>query len=626
MPDSNNPGFASTLSGLPDTAAGPGPAADAAPAAFDPAQVPINWRRYQRTLWYAGWLFARVVFWEILVRRLVGDLAAGNRPARWRRWAREFRALAVGMGGVMIKLGQFISVRADILPPEITEELASLQDEVPTVPFPAIRRVLEADLGPLDRRFASFEETPVAAASLGQAHRARLLDGQHVVVKVQRPGIQTLVNTDLRALGVVARGLMRFRFVSRRASLPVLLGEFSEGLWQELDYTHEADNAEAFGALFKGNMGVYVPAVHRDLLTRRVLTLEDVTSIKITDYARIEAAGISRQDVARRLVSTYLEMVFTEKIFHGDPHPGNLFVYPFPSEVAAPTGRHADGQPLQGEPFYLIFVDFGLVGHVTPDIVAGLRETLIAFIQRDASRVVRSYQQLGILLPGADASRIEEATRDVFDRVWGMNLSQLREIPLSEVQHITREFNDLLFALPFQVPQDFLYLSRAIGLLIGICTALDPEFNPWQEIQPFAMRLLHENGELSGLGLPTGPRNLLRALLTGQGLDLILGTGGSLTRRAMQMPARADGVLRRIDQGELSLRTVPGPELQRDLDRMAGELRRVLYAIVFAALLICTTLLYTSGDILLSLAGAMFTGLALLRLVFAGGDQPSNRV
>lgn len=532
--------------------------------------------------------------------------------------------LAVNMGGVMIKLGQFISVRADILPPEITEELASLQDEVPTVPFAAIRQVIEADLGPLDRHFASFEEIPVAAASLGQAHRAHLLDEQRVVVKVQRPGIQTLVNTDLRALDVVARGLMRFRFVSRRANLPVLLGEFSEGMWQELDYTHEAGNAETFGALLKGNMGVYVPAVHRALSTRRVLTLEDVTSIKVTDYARIEAAGISRQDVARRLVSTYLEMVLTQKIFHGDPHPGNLFVYPFPNEVDPPTGRHADGQPLDGEPFYLIFVDFGLVGHVTPEIVAGLRETLIALIQRDAARVVRSYQQLGILLPDADLSRIEEATRSVFDRVWGMNLSQLGEMPMSEMQHITHEFNDLLFALPFQVPQDFLYLSRAIGLLIGICTALDPEFNPWQDIRPFVKRMLHENGELSDLGLPTGPRSMLKALLSGQGLEFVLGSSG--LSRAIQMPARADGVLRRIDQGELLLQSVPGPEFQHDLHRITILLRRVLYGIVFAALLICTTLLYTSGDTLLSLIAAAFTGLALLRLIFAGGEQPANRV
>ncbi len=566
----------------------------------------------------------RVVFWEILVRRLVGNAAAGNRPARWRRWAREFRALAVDMGGVMIKLGQFISVRADILPPEITEELASLQDEVPTVPFLAIRKVIEADLGLLVERFAAFEEIPVAAASLGQAHRARLLDDQRVVVKVQRPGIHTLVNTDLRALGAVARGLMRFRFVSRRANLPVLLGEFSEGLWQELDYTHEADNAEAFGALFKDNMGVYVPAVHRALSTRRVLTLEDVTSLKITDYARIESAGISRQDVARRLVSTYLETIFTEKIFHGDPHPGNLFIYPFPNEVAPPTGRHADGQPLDGEPFYLIFVDFGLVGRVTPEIVAGLRETLIALIQRDAARVVRSYQQLGILLPDADVSRIEAATRSVFERIWGLNLSQLGEMPMSEMQHITREFNDLLFALPFQVPQDFLYLSRAIGLLMGICTALDPEFNPWQEIQPFVKRMLHENGELSALGLPTGPRSLLKAVLSGQGLDMVLGSGG-LTR-AIQMPARADGVLRRIDQGDLTLQTMPGPQFQHDLDRIATLLRRVLYGVVFAALLICTTLLYTSGDTLLSLVAAAFTGLALLRLIFAGGEPPTSQV
>lgn len=616
MPGLSSPASESTLSAPADAAYKPRPEArpvapddPTAPQAIDLRAYPIQWRRYGRTLWYAGWLFARIIFWEIIMRRAAGEATASYRVKRRRAWAREFRELAVNMGGVMIKLGQFISVRVDILPPEVTSELASLQDEVPTVPFSAIRRRLEDELGPLSERFAVFDETPIAAASLGQVHRARLPDGERVVVKVQRPGIHSMVATDLRALGVTARGLMRFRFVARRADIPALLDEFSAGLWQELDYEHEADNAEAFARLFADNMGVYVPAVHRPHSTCRVLTLEDVTTIKVTDYDRIEAAGISRQDVARRLVSTYLDMVFNERFFHGDPHPGNLFVYPLPPDIPAPMGRHADGRTLQGRPFYLIFVDFGLVGHVTPEIVAGLRETLIALIQRDAARVVRSYEQLGVLLPGADLERILAATQSAFDRMWGLNLAQLGEMPLSEIAHMGREFNDLLFAMPFQVPQDFLYLSRAVGLLVGICTALDPTFNPWREIAPFVRRLLQQDGELPGFdGRGLGPRDLLRILAGNSGLDRLL------PRNAPPSP----------EPPERTVRAALSPELERELRRIEAQLWRVTRAIVFAALLISTTLLYTAEATVLSAIGLVLTAAALARLLFSGPRRPRD--
>lgn len=546
-------------------------------------------------------MFARVIFWEIVLRWLLGEgIVRRGRAGRLRRWARQFRNLAADMGGVMIKLGQFISSRVDLLPPEVLAELSTLQDEVPTIDFAIIRRRVEEELGPLDQRFSEFDETPVAAASLGQAHRARLPGGERVVVKVLRPGIHSLVATDLKALGVVAGWAMKFSFIARRANVPALLDEFSVVLWEELDYRQEAQNAARFHAIFESNSGIYIPQVYPDYSTERVLTLEDVSAIKITDFEAITAAGIDRRDVARRLVNTYLEMVFIERFFHADPHPGNLFVYPLPPDAPQDNGQHQDGKPLIGRPFYLVFVDFGMVGHLTPQIADGLRETLIALTTRDAKRLVQSYQRLGVLLPGADLDRIEAASRAAFDRVWGLSMAEISNMPFSEASNLAAEFNDLLFSLPFQVPQDFLYLARAVGILVGIATGLDPDYDPWREILPFATRVLSaENSH--PFQAPFSLRD--------SGLDLL--------RRAAQLPLVAEDVLRHADRGDLTVRVQPSPELDRRLAALERGQQRLFGAVILAALLISTTLLYVADEGALSAVGLGLSGLTLLRVMLS---------
>jgi predicted unusual protein kinase regulating ubiquinone biosynthesis (AarF/ABC1/UbiB family) len=585
----------------------------------------LDGRRYRRTLRFAAWLFMRVLFWELVLRRLRGERYVGRgRSQRLRGWAHEFRLMAVRMGGVMIKLGQFISSRVDVLPPEVIEELAALQDEVPTVPFPVIRQTLEEEIGPLGERFAAFNETPVAAASLGQAHRAQLPDGEKVVVKIQRPGIHSLVHTDLRALGVVAGWMMRLPFIAHRADVPALLDEFSAVLWEELDYSHEADHADAFAQMFAPDPGVYIPRLYRALCTRRVVTLEDVTAIKITDYERIEAAGIDRRDVARRLIDTYLGMVFIQRFYHADPHPGNLFVYPLPD--GASGGTHRDDHPLAGRPFYLIFVDFGMVGRLTPQIEAGLREALIAMTARDPHRLIQAYQRLGILLPGADLDRLEQASRAAFDRIWGMNLSQISHMQFGEAVELGREFRDLIFSMPFQVPQDFLYLARCIGILVGLCTGLDPDFNPWREVAPFAATLLDEDGAARAGLLNFKPRDLLnpqtvRALLTSENAERLLESGVDMGRRALLLPALADDVLRRADRGDLSVRAALTPEFERQIGRLEHVARRLAASMIFAGFAISGAILYTGGEHTLGTVGLAMSGLAFLRAVFMSGDS-----
>ena len=572
--------------------------------------------RYVRIVWNFGWLFVQLVFWHILMQRYFPERVQRGNLRRWQGYARSFRSFAIEMGGVMIKAGQFVSTRSDVLPPEVINELATLRDEVPGVPTEQIRAIIIEELGAIDARFSQFDNTPVAAASLGQVHRARLQNGDRVVVKVLRPGITEVCYTDLAAMFTVARLAMKFRFVNRRMDAVALIDEFGRVLLEELSYRHEASNAQRFTAMFQRDLGVYVPTIYEEHSTDHILTMEDVTTIKLDDYAALEAAGISRKEVAKRLMDTYLRQIFQEGFFHADPHPGNLFVYPLPPDNDA---YNSQGNQ-EGNPFYLIFIDFGMAGALTPQIINGLIGTMAAVITRDAEKMVKSYSELGFLLPGADTERLEAATRAVFDQVWGLSMAQMSNMSFDSMANIGREFNDLLFSMPFQVPQDFIYLGRTMGILSGICTGLDPNFNPWSEIQPYAQKLvtqqLSQNGEnpLAGIFGST----VLQGLFAGGGAQTLLNLGQTILGRALTPAADAKDVLARAERGELTIRSDPSPAFQKQLSRIEAQERRSTRAILLGTGMITATLFYTHGDIVPAVIGYAFSGLMLVVLYFTG--------
>jgi predicted unusual protein kinase regulating ubiquinone biosynthesis (AarF/ABC1/UbiB family) len=319
--------------------------------------------RYRHIMTFFTRATASFIFWELILPRIgLRGVAHRTRSRRFTQIAAQFRALAIRMGGVMIKVGQFLSARADVLPPEITEELSGLQDEVPAEDFEAIRKLAEAELGGiLEEQFEHFESEPLAAASLGQVHRARLraeVEGlemqgfRDVVVKIQRPFIDQLIEVDFSALHRVAGWLMRYKPISRRVDVRALISELESTVYREIDYLAEGENAETFKRNFAESKRIHVPRVVWSRTTKRVLTLENVYAIKITDYDAITAAGIDRGQVARILFKTYLKQIFEDGLFHADPHPGNLFVTPGPVTE--------DGEVS----WQLTFVDFGMVGNV----------------------------------------------------------------------------------------------------------------------------------------------------------------------------------------------------------------------------------------------------------------------
>lgn len=487
------------------------------------------------------------------------------------------------MGGVLIKVGQFLSSRLDVLPREVTSELAGLQDEVAPESAAEIRSVVESELGmPIEQLFADFSPEPVAAASIGQVHRARLLPGSpegdrypSIVVKVQRPNIEAIVDIDLDAIRVVGRRLHRFGIVRRHVNIPALIEELSRTLLEEMDYLHEGKNAERFKANFSARREVRAPAVIWSRTTRRVLTLEDVSAIKITDYAGIEAARIDRKEVASRLVEVYLKQLFEDAFFHADPHPGNIFVEPVPGSLARRS-------------FKLNFVDFGMAGVVPPETFKGLRETLIAVGTRDPARLVEAYQRLNLLLPEADLELLERMNRKVFERIWGKSTREIVGMSGDELASFASEFGALLYQMPFQVPEHLILLGRCLGILSGMAIGLDPDYSVWKSIAPYAEKLI--------------------AADRGGAFGRVASELTDLARMVAGLPKRTESLLDRAEEGRLEVRV---PELKGHVERLEHAVRKLGASIIFATLVLAGTLLYLGGQQGLAI-GAASAGFALL--------------
>ena len=545
--------------------------------------------RSRRILRFAARYLVQAWWYELTLPRLgLARFAARGRAARLRRIARRFHVLAVDLGGLMIKVGQFMSSRLDVLPPEITQELEGLQDEVPAVPYPAIRALAEAELGvPLERAFSFVDEIPLAAASLGQAHRARLSDAdadqtglRDVVIKIQRPGIQQIVNVDLAALRRVAGWLSRVRLVADRVDVPALVEEFATTSLEEIDYLHEAANAERFAADFSGDDRVSAPELVWERSSRRVLTLQDVTAIKINDVAALRAVGIDPHEVAAEFASVMFDQLFINGFFHADPHPGNIFVTPLTGE-----GDRS---------WKFTFIDFGMMGQVPETLRQGLRRLLIAAASRDGSGMVDGIRDVGVLLPSADTAELERAMTKLFSRFGGMGFAELQQVDPREFRAFAEEFGDVVRTLPFQLPEDFLLIIRAVSLTSGMCSSLDPAFNIWDAVEPYSAKLIRAEGG-----------NLVQ-----QAAKQAISTVGLVAR----LPRRIDDLTTRIERGELS---VQSPKIERRLAGLERTGRRIISAILFAALLIGGILLRPENVVVGTVVMAV-SGLPLLHALFAG--------
>lgn len=519
------------------------------------------WRR-RNSLW-RGYRVATLLFRTLFVinrerMRVVharerGDYSVHPDIEALKQVLRDFRSTAIEMGGLLIKLGQFLGARADLLPPEALAELAALQDEVQPEPFDAVMDIIQREYqAPLHEIFASIDERPTGSASLGQVHRATLHDGRLVALKVQRPGIDRIVKVDLQAVRLT---LMVVRWVApaadRIVDLRALYREFSRTIFEELDYQREGRNAEQFARIFADNPRILVPRIYWSHTTSRTLALEWIDAIKITDFAALDAAGLNRADLARQLADSYFKQTLDAGFFHADPHPGNISAQPI---------AHEPGQAR------LVFMDFGMMGVITPRARHGLQVCFSGMVSGDAAQFLKGLDELGFIGEDADRALLERAIHAVLAHFMGIPISQLGHIAPDQA---LQDVGGALYDQPFRLPAEFAFFGRAIGMLAGLTTSLAPDFNFLEVATPYARKLI---GELSsGAG---GLLGLLGVKSIEELAQVSLREGLSVVQSLARMPHQIDRILAKIERGEL--RVIVEPQILEDLQprRRRGRGRR----------------------------------------------------
>ena len=541
----------------------------------------IDLKRYRKVRWFFVKVLLQIVYWDILLNRPILRWFRPDPLPRWQSVARRYKEMAMDMGGVLIKLGQFLSIRVDILPPEVTTELADLQDEVAPETYQDIVRELENDFHiSLTDRFKDLSPEPLGAASLAQAHLATLNSGEEVVIKILRPDIERLVETDLSVMLLVCQWLKLFRTIRSRVDLDRLVEEFTKTTRDELDLIKERENIEKFSEDFKDDPEVYIPRVFKDYCASRTLTLENVFYIKITDIDGMLSCGVNCADVADTLYDIYMKQIFVTNFIHADPHPGNLFVKPLPTEKEMKDGitafapsEHVPEKP--NRPFQIVFIDFGMTAIVPERLKNAMRTAAIGIGTQDTRKVVQSYVMAGVLQPGADLRQIEIIHEDWFQRLWGIQMGRLQEVAFKEASYFLKEYRDLIMEMPFQFQVDLLFIGRAIGILAGISTKLDPEFDPWKKTIPYAKKFAIEELKADWQGWPE---------------EIIM-----LGQHMLKIPSNLGQVLTKAKQGALSIRVSLSPETRRAIRRIDISVKRFSWTVLATGLLVCGINLHIAG-------------------------------
>lgn len=463
------------------------------------------------------------------------------------RNARRIERTIVSLQGLFIKVGQLISIMTNFLPEEFRRELEGLQDSVPPRPFHDIEeRLLEEHGRRPSETFAQFESRPIASASIGQVHLAQLRDGTKVAVKVQYPDIEEVVRRDLATLRRIFRIIGWF---VPYQGLDEIYREIRVIVLEELDYRAEASNVHRIASNFEQRRDVAFPTVVGELSTQRVLVTHFETGCKITDRKGVKQLGLDRAELARQVVEIYCQQIFTDGVYHADPHPGNLLVRRGP----------------EGEPPTIVFLDFGAIAEIPPNVRAGIAELIQGALTRDTRRIVGAMKQMGFVARGANEAMFEQVVEYFHDRfqetisLESLNLKDIKFDPQKGLESVAdlRRMDISLRELSenFHVPKEIIILERTLLLLMGLCTELDPTLNPMTVIRPYLERFVLGDGDWS---------------------ELLVETSKDLVMSVTALPAEIRKFMRSAHSGELQLKF-------KNIEAPAQLMYRLGHQFIFAA-------------------------------------------
>jgi predicted unusual protein kinase regulating ubiquinone biosynthesis (AarF/ABC1/UbiB family) len=385
---------------------------------------------------------------------------SSRRETRFRIQAARFKRNLIRLGPTFIKIGQTLGTRADLLPLPYIKELETLQDQVPAFPTSEAYARIETELNrPLREAFSEIDAEPIAAASLGQVYRARLHTGEEVAVKVQRPDLEEKIAFDIAVLRRITNFLSRYPAVNENADWEGMLGEFTNTISEEINYTLEAENADRFRRNFETWRAVHVPHIHWSHTTRRVLTMEFIRGTKVIDLENLRARRISPVKVNRLLIRTYLKQLLEDGFFHADPHPGNLLVMD-------------DGR--------LTFFDFGMTGRITPELQARMIDAFFHVVERDVAGLAQDLINLNFLKPGVDTEKVRPVVESLFEHYINLKLGEVN------FKELTYDLAEVMYDYPFRLPARFTYIIRALMTLEGIGIVTDPGFSFFDTAKPYA--------------------------------------------------------------------------------------------------------------------------------------------
>jgi ubiquinone biosynthesis protein len=483
------------------------------------------------------------------------------------------------LGPTFIKLGQVLSMRPFLVPPEFVSQLSKLQDEVSPVDYQQIKEVVCKELGQEpEQLFSQFRTKPLASASLAQVHRGTTLDGQEVIVKVRRPGVQRIIIQDLSILRDLASLLVKHLPESRRYDPVGIVDELERTTRREVDFTNEARNTEIFAHNFEGFEKVHVPKVYWKLSTSRVLTTELVDGVKISQLERFAEYDLDRRAIARTGGRILFKQVFEDGFFHADPHPGNLFV--LPGNVIAP-------------------VDYGMMGRLSQEMITQLSELLLAMFHQDIDELARLYLEMGLVEEDIDLIGFKLDLTDLIDKYTGLPLKRI------DMRGVMEDLFQISQRYQFRMRSEYMMLARALSTYEEVGRLLDAEYNFLEEAEPFVQDMLKQRYH---------PQRILRELVkTGRDLYRLLGI----------FPQEMSSILKKIRQGELAL------EFQhRGLDHLINELdrssNRLAFSLIIAALIVGSSMImrlevgpFLFGYSVIGIAGYSIAGLLGLWLAIA---------